>query len=115
MNACWHWEKVYNIKENTPITLDHVISILLYTNFSKLCYEFSRTYREISNNESDKEMRKRHSEYAVWGRLLRETCEVYGTLMQDSKIKSFYTGISSLMLFNSFCVNICCPLSTAAS
>lgn len=50
--ANWKWEKVYGIKRGTIITLQHIISLLLYTNWSELCFKFSSTYRQLTDNES---------------------------------------------------------------
>eukprot|EP01084_Bolivina_argentea_P094221 169381_1 len=75
--AWWIWEQVYGIKDGSLITLDHVMSLLLYTNFSELCFKFGATYRKLSNDETDHALKRRHREYAVWGRLLRETVEVF--------------------------------------
>eukprot|EP01084_Bolivina_argentea_P066770 121743_1 len=36
-----YWEKVYGIKKGSPITLNHIIALLLYCNYSDLCFEFS--------------------------------------------------------------------------
>eukprot|EP01084_Bolivina_argentea_P113056 201584_1 len=113
--ANYKWEIVYNIKRKTEITLPHIQSLLLYTNNTILCYYFSKTYRYESNNESDESMKKRHSEYANFGRLLKETVEVFGVWFQNSEIPCFYSGLSSPMVFDGFSQQICCPLSTAAT
>ena len=113
--ARFWWEIVYGIKKGSLITLDHIIALLLYTNWTELCTEFSATYRKSKEDESDKELKARHAEYCIWAKLLRETVEVYGTGLNESNLKSFYTGLSAPMIFDSFSVYICCPLSTAAS
>ena len=111
----YKWYKVYGIPKGSEITLDHVVSILLYTNYTKLCYYFSSTYRKLNINESDQDLKNRHSEFAIFGKILRETVESFGTYFKNSSLKRFYTGLSAPMNFDSFSYYICCPLSTAAS
>lgn len=112
-NTCW--TIAYGIDAGEIIKLEHIMCVLLYTNWTNLCFYFSASYRKLRDDESDQELKQRHTEYAIWGKLLRETVEVYGTKFGQSSIKKFYTGISTAMLFESFSASICCPLSTAAS
>ena len=35
----------YDIEKGTPITKDHIISIILYCDFSEYCAKFSSTFR----------------------------------------------------------------------
>ena len=107
------FEKVYSIKRGTLITLEHIISILLYTNWSQLSYHFTSTYRKLTNNESNNELKIRNCEYRNWSKLLRESIETYGTYLDESKIASFFCGLSSSMIFDSLSNTISCPLSTA--
>ena len=74
----------YGIDENIAITMDHLLSILFYCNTNELQSVFSATYRRLAAvNESDEEFKYRHSHYYHFGKLLRETVEVYGQLMID--------------------------------
>eukprot|EP01084_Bolivina_argentea_P186112 320854_1 len=107
------WQLIYNIKRGSFITVNHVMAILLYCNFTDLNYYFTETFRKLTNNESDVELKLRHMEYAIWGKLLREAIETYGTWLRESPLKYFYTGLSSPLLFDSFTQNIYCPLSTS--
>eukprot|EP01084_Bolivina_argentea_P205254 350680_1 len=88
------WEKTYGIKKNEPIKLEHIVSVLCYCNFSAQCYSFGETFRKLHKYESDEDMKKRHREYAIWGRLVRETVECFGIEMGESNIPYFYHGVS---------------------
>eukprot|EP01084_Bolivina_argentea_P213989 363322_1 len=90
------------------------MSILFYCNFSSQQYELSATFRRIYWNESDEALKKRHSYFANWSRLLRETVECFGTMMGKSPVKIFYHGISKEMIFQSVKFCIYGPLSTTA-
>ena len=106
------YEKRYGIKVGDRITVKHVQSLLFYTNYSKECYLFGATYRKNSELESDESLQERHSEVAIWGRLLRETVEVFGTMMHHSNISRFYHGVSEELYFASTGIKLCGPTST---
>ena len=109
------FEKFYGIKPGTLITVDHVLSILLYTNYTKHSYLFSSTYRKNNLYESDRSLKTRHSEYYWWGKNLRESVEIYGEPMVHRKdIPTFYHGISDSLLFNSTTIRLFGPVSTTA-
>ena len=89
-------------------------SILFYTNYSVQSYELSATFRRIFWNETDKSLKKRHSIFVNWARLLRETVECFGNTMQYSYPSVYYHGIGQEMLFRGTNFNIYGPLSTTA-
>ena len=109
------WADSYGIQKDQEISVQHVVAILLYTNFSELCYLFSATYRKMHEYESDEDMKARHSEYAIWARLLREAVECFGTPLSKSEVKVFYHGVSSTLILNSSSIKLCGPVSTTAS
>eukprot|EP01084_Bolivina_argentea_P311072 538398_1 len=59
-------------------------------------------------------MKRRHKEYAIWGRLLRETVECFGLLVTRSDIPYFYHGVSNTLIFDSTTIQLCAPTSTTA-
>ena len=98
------WEIVYAMKRGSAITVKHIMSILLYTNFTDLSCEFSRTFRKTNEKETDKAFKARHRPFAVWARHLRETIDCFGESFADSTASKpwFYHGISCKMLFQGF-------------
>eukprot|EP01083_Nonionella_stella_P262782 893237_1 len=68
---------VYNIKDGVPITLEHLIAMMVYANKDVLQAQFSETFRR-RQNENNASMIKRHRNYANFGRLLRELVECFG-------------------------------------
>eukprot|EP01084_Bolivina_argentea_P069294 126113_1 len=68
----------YGIDNDTSITIDHIISVVLYTQFTELCTKFRETFRKIYRNETLEQVKSRNAEVAVWSRLLRECVEYYG-------------------------------------
>eukprot|EP01084_Bolivina_argentea_P058563 106940_1 len=83
----------YDIEANMVITINHLLSILCYCNTNELQNRFSATYRRFNNtNESDDELKKRHRNYYHFGKLLRETVEVFGQVIVEDEL-SLYHGI----------------------
>eukprot|EP01084_Bolivina_argentea_P170933 296172_1 len=108
------WENIYGIKKGSTLSLQHVMAILFYTNFSKQCNEFRATYRKNRDNEKDYELKKRHREYYHWGKLLREAVECYGIKTAKSEINAFHHGLSETLIFDSTTIYLCAPTSTTA-
>eukprot|EP01083_Nonionella_stella_P027904 76845_1 len=108
------FRETYGIEEGTEIGLKHIVAVLCYTNYSKHCYEFSRSFRRISPNESDESLKQRHGEFYHWARALRECVECFGVCMADSSISFFYHGISRSMLLDSTSIKLYGPVSTTS-
>eukprot|EP01084_Bolivina_argentea_P110188 196814_1 len=102
----------YGIRGGIPIGVNNLLSILLYTDYSKLCYEFSKTFRKLNNQESNGAMKLRNSQYWNWSRLMRETVEYWGEPLWKTEIKIFYSGCS-YMILEAFIANFCGPTSTS--
>eukprot|EP01084_Bolivina_argentea_P110187 196811_1 len=102
----------YDIRGGLPIGVNNLLSILLYTDYSKLCYEFSKTFRKLNNQESNGAMKLRNSQYWNWSRLMRETVEYWGEPLWKTEIKIFYSGCS-YMILEAFIANFCGPTSTS--
>ncbi len=107
------WQESYGIKKGELIGLNHILSLLMYTNFSKQCYLFSKTFRKTKPFQSDRTLKRRHSEVANWAKHLRELIECFGdTMANNRQIDYFYHGISSDMIFKSTSIKLCGPVST---
>ena len=107
------FHRCYGISAGSPITAGHILSVLLYTNFTDHSYTFSSTYRKNHLYESVSSLKKRHSEYFWWGKYLRETVEIYGEDMKKrSDIRLFHHGISQTLYFNTTNIRLFGPVST---
>eukprot|EP01083_Nonionella_stella_P108339 315019_1 len=107
--ADYKWRIVYKIREGSVITMEHILAVLLYTNHTGLSAAFSRSFRKISESESDNQLKERHSYYTNWARLLREAVECWGyELWETTRTRStFYHGISKQMAFDHFDQRFC--------
>ena len=104
----------YGIQQEQDITIPHIMSLLFYTNYTKQSYEFSASFRKVWYNETDESLKKRHSNFAQWARLLRECVECFGCPMKYSSTPIYYHGISKQLLFDSTSFIINGPMSTTA-
>merc|ERR1712228_473401 len=100
------------IAEYAVITIQHLMALLFYTNFSHQQCEFTATFRRIYWNETDESLKRRHSQFHFWGKLLRETVECFGTAMEHCPERIFYHGINQSMLFESTLFHVYGPMST---
>ena len=96
------------------ISLDNILSIILYTDFDQLCYQFRKTFRSLMikvNWIHHKIAEKKHSEYANWGKLLKETVAFFGDFCDCNK--SYYHGLDKIFVFDQNIIQINGPLSTS--
>eukprot|EP01084_Bolivina_argentea_P169004 292997_1 len=70
--------KYYGINPNQPISTDHIISIILYCDFSDYCTKFSSTFRRIKPFEPLESIKRRNRSFWWQSKLLREAVEIYG-------------------------------------
>ena len=110
------WVKCYGMQQNEQISVQHIMSLLFYTNFSKQSAAFSGTFRRQSPFESDESFKARNREFWNWSKLLRETVECFGQQMSTGLytegVKALYHGVSNALVFDSTLIKLCGPLST---
>ena len=110
--------KHYGISDDAAITVKHIQSVLLYTDFTKLCSIFSGTLRAAHLCESLDSIKVRNASWFEMSKLLRETVECFGNMKptdinQNGERGPFYCGVNRLMLVPSFGIRLCSPTSTS--
>eukprot|EP01084_Bolivina_argentea_P114896 204449_1 len=116
--------KIYGINNNTPISVNNLLSVILYCDWTELCCKFSKTFRKNSIYQPISSIINSNSEYANWSRVLRETVELYGQTGDDyvwdndgHKVYAargpFYTGMTFVMAMPEFNIRLCSPTSTS--
>eukprot|EP01084_Bolivina_argentea_P134146 236682_1 len=101
--------KLLNIKPGEQWTVNHIIALMVYCNFTYLQFKFKQHCRPY-DNESMESFRERNSEIGHWSRYLMECGLIYGDKMNATD--TLYTGLTCKLLFNSLNANFYCPLST---
>ena len=105
------------LEEGTPITLQHLIAIILYCDIGPLCTAFSETFRKENVFESMESLMRRHSKYGIFGKLVVELVLDFGThgLVIYGKEESgpFFCGIDCILNVGTFAICLNGPCSTS--
>ena len=102
----------YGIPPNLLLSVDNLLSVILYCDWSDLSREFSSTFRRSKSYEKLGTIKKRNREYWHWSRTLRETVQYFGDDAQKCK-GPFYCGMSFKIIMPSFNIRLCAPSSTS--
>eukprot|EP01084_Bolivina_argentea_P079034 143428_1 len=105
--------KKFNIRKGSNITINHLISLKLYTDFGEIIKEFKKYCRRCDRNESVEDLAKRNSQIAHWCRYVKESCTFWGSKMGKKDV--LYTGLNVKLMFTSMKQHFECPLSTTTS
>eukprot|EP01084_Bolivina_argentea_P013605 25540_1 len=107
----------YDIIEGTPISVPHLMGLILYCNFSDLSTAFSKTFRKKNKTETLESVKNRNGNYWHLSKHLREVVEIYGSDGTNKSIKNisgpFFSGVSSEMVLPEFNIRLCSPISTS--
>eukprot|EP01084_Bolivina_argentea_P287424 493194_1 len=120
-----HYCKEKFFTGNEFISVEHILSFMIYCNYTQLQYEFSKTFRDDLSSKSKSEMYfpyPHKEEFYFLGYYLKYAVHTFGTEFGSEKdINSLYHGVSELLLLPE-CMNrvgnhveIYCPLSTTSS
>ena len=68
----------YGIPRGEALSINHIISVILYTDYTDLSSNFTSTFRKRESWELLGSVKQRNRRYAWMGRYLMETVQVYG-------------------------------------
>ena len=101
---------ICGIAPGSMMTLEHMICIKLYTDFTDIQFIFKKQCRKLHEDEPLENVIHRNKEIAHWCRLLKEVIMFYGSSMSPSDV--VYCGLNGRLLFRSLHQRFECPLST---
>eukprot|EP01083_Nonionella_stella_P098563 277204_1 len=109
--AMFHFNSDHRRQSYPHLSIEHILSLMVYCNFSQLQYVFSKTYRENINNHEN------HRNFYHLGKWIKQSVHKFGTKIYETNVQTFYHGISEKLLFPSIVSNvqIYTPLSTSIS
>eukprot|EP01084_Bolivina_argentea_P299303 515905_1 len=87
MSCNGYYKSMYKIEENAPITLQHLLSITIYTDSTTLCNIMCSVLREAD--------KKKIAQIANWVKLLTECVQCFGTSLDDKR--KYYRGIDCVL------------------
>eukprot|EP01084_Bolivina_argentea_P002686 4958_1 len=109
----------YGIEKDAALTIQNIIVIIIYCNFSDLSTEFSASFRR-KKDEMLENVKEKHRQFWWLAKILRETVEYYGNNRYGryygnnrySQCGPFYTGLNKLFVMPQFNIRLCSPTST---
>ena len=121
---CYMYEVLnYEISWNDTIKLEHILSLILYCDFSGYCSSFSASFRKLSRIESMEDVKTRNTAFYHQSKYFREVIEAFGTfgnkqyLHPDCKdiaeLGPFYSGLDCVLAVPQFCLRLAAPTSTS--
>ena len=96
-----------DIKHGLPLDLQHLISIICYTDLTELSIAFQSTFY----GESIKETKSRNMEYHHLSKFLCQIVECYGDKLRQKRDNLSFYCLSSLCLLQSFNFKFYAPIS----
>eukprot|EP01084_Bolivina_argentea_P182813 315544_1 len=114
--------KYYEIPAGSTLLFDHLLAIILYTDYSELRDDFSSTFSKNTLTETIENITKRNSKYYWLSRRLRECVEIYGQCRvgdyknnKNVNILSgpFYCSMNSTNTISSVHMKLCSPTSVS--
>ena len=104
----------YGLSDGDPLSFDHLLSIILYTDYTDLSRDFSSSFRPLTPYEPLNITKQRNTNYFWMSKALRETVEIFGgDNVYPSTLKGpFYCGLSVALVFPDTEVRLCSPTST---
>ena len=101
----------YDIAKRKPMNSNHLLSIILYTDYHHLSFLFKSSFQKQTINESLDSLKQRNREFWNFSKLLRETVEVFGDRLGDKpKICKLYHS-TTFMYLNNVITRIAAPTS----
>jgi len=105
------------IREHAPMTIDHMIALMIFCNYDVLRKHIVSVYSKSDAHEKDAELRSRHTEFANLCRLLYEAVRLYGTDIgkHGGFNMTFYHCFNQQIYFDEFHCYFGYPASTTTS
>ena len=107
----------FEIKRGDPLQRRHLIAIILYCDFTKLCTLFSRSLRKNNPNDGLKEIKKNNSKFFHFTKALREIVAYFGSdggygSMNGVVKGPFFSGVNVVLNLSEFSIGFNTPTST---
>eukprot|EP01083_Nonionella_stella_P175247 609787_1 len=104
--------KPYHILRNEAIGIRHILALIVYTDMTRICTEFRRTYRR-TGTQSETDVTEQHTHFYHLAKSLLEAVEYFGQQMKP-ELKVFH-GLNKRMSFDKFTAFFNQPISTTLS
>ena len=113
----------YGISQDDYIKMKHIMSLILYCDFTEYCTSFSSTFRKISMTETMEDVKMRNSAYWHQSKSFREAVECFGALSPEATdympddmqpvSGPFFSGLNCVLAIPEFSLRLKSPTSTS--
>ena len=100
----------YGIRKGEPVKIEHIQSIIGYTDFSLLSSSFTSTFRKSHPRERIEDIKVRNSCYYWMSKYLIEAVEGYGDRLVN---ETLYCGMNCPLIMESMSIYLRSPTSTS--
>ena len=100
----------YGLYDESPVQFNHLLALILYTDYTELSYQFSLTFRGLDMFETLESIKSRNSKYFWMSKYLREMVQFYGERTENLVT---YCGLSFILVFPELEIRLCGPTSTS--
>ena len=113
------WFLHYGIPVGKSITIQHLMSIILYCDFTDYSTEFSATFRRLESYETLQSVKHRNREFWWQSKLFKETVQYYGKKGYDENNNPkgekgpYFSGVNCVLPIPQFHIRLYCPTSTS--
>eukprot|EP01084_Bolivina_argentea_P265870 450800_1 len=101
------YRSIYKIEPSLPFSIQHIMALKLYTDYTKLCNMLCSILRV------KKQMKI--CQIANWVRLLTECVQCYGTSIKLNKNKQYFRGVNRELKFSMLVTRFNLPTSTTTN
>ena len=108
----FHVSNLYQIEWRDAISKDHIISVILYTDYTNLSSNFSSSFRKHGPFDCYQAAKNRNRKYWWWSKYLTETVQVFGANYFQGLRGPFYSGMSMVLKIPEFNIRLVSPTST---
>ena len=106
--------EMYGIEPGLPLSISHILAILLFTNYELLSFKYLVIgCNAMHPNEPYNAIKARNAEIGIWYKLMREVTMFYGESTQSNQ--PFYFCMDEHLLFHSFAPQIHCAFVASTS
>eukprot|EP01084_Bolivina_argentea_P174191 301725_1 len=88
MMTCSEVLDKYNFTYDTVIRIDHILALVLWTDYRQLSNEFRKTFTKIS--------KKIYDEFWIWSKFLIEAVNAFGQRLKKAKVKTCYHNFKNM-------------------
>ena len=103
--------QICKISPGTVISIEHLIAMRVYTDFTETQKKFKRHCRRLYKDDTLESIMGRNCHIANWCRLLKECVMFWGKIMAKKDVVS--CGLNAKLVFRSLHQRFECPLSTS--